>query len=191
MEKLIDKLKWFTERGYILSAGKGKYNFSRKFYDDLKTEELVAQMSDDLDIQVVSNPSLLPEVQKYPATVQGMTYTDLFIRFIQEAQVPPKAEDTRGNLYPVNKYNDKAAIRLYKLIASEGVDYKMLCRSTNLYYKGNKRFKKTIANYIIDGDWRTDYDTLSSSVSRGEEALKEHIKQETKDESGYSGYELG
>jgi hypothetical protein len=59
-----------------------------------------------------------------------------------------------------------------------------------LYYKGSRRFKKTIGNYITEGDWRTDYEALKRSASQGEEALKNHIKEET-EEDGYSGYTLG
>lgn len=197
MEKLTDHLKWFTDRGYVLSTGSGKYGFSRKFYEELKTEALVEKMSTPVamvDSEQSVAPSLLPEVRKPEillAEIANMTYSSLFIHFISQAQVPARAEDTRGNEYPVNKYNEKAAVVLYKLVTNGQVDYPLLVKSTMLYYKGSRRFKKTIGNYITEGDWRTDYEALKRSASQGEEALKAHINEEIKNESGYNGYEFG
>jgi hypothetical protein len=186
-------LKQLTEKGYVLSAGKGKYSFSMKFYDELKMQELAEKLvSTDEKPVAQLQALLLPNGMRVAVPlINGMTYSQLMLRFIQDAQIPQKVAPPHKEPYVVNKYNEKAAVRLYKLILEWGVVYDLIVKSTMLYYKGNNPYKKTIGNYIIDGDWKTDYEALKQSAQQGEEALKEHIKQEISNESGNYGYTLG
>jgi hypothetical protein len=214
MSDLQDTVQQWLRKGYLAAAsGKsGKYVLTPRFYDALKTEQLV----EDFDRRdrkraappppeiVVDAPLPLPAVTRIAepserngititsdGRVNGLSYSELFIHFITAAQVPQKVLDTRGQPYIVNKYNEKAAAALCRLIVKEGIDLALLIRSTMLYYKGANRFKKTVGNYITEGDWRSDYMALCQHASQGVEALDKHIREETTNAPGYNGYQLG
>ena len=59
-----------------------------------------------------------------------------------------------------------------------------------LYYKSGNSYKKTIGNYILEGNWRTDYLELQQSASAGEEELKNHIKNSL-DNGEHTAFKLG
>lgn len=113
-----------------------------------------------------------------------------FMQFIMNAQIPPRIEDTKGGSYPGNKFSEDAC-KVYKALITSGmVNEEMLTMSTMLYYKSSTRYKKAIGNYITQGDWRTDYQTLVEESKKGPDAINQLLKQETKDEH-ISGYKLG
>jgi hypothetical protein len=94
-----------------------------------------------------------------------------------EAKVPQRLPDAKGGYFDANKYNDKAMFKFQEMM-KQGIDYDLLVKATILYYKSASSFKKKIANYILDGDWFTDYEMLRLSAEAGEEKLKKHIKDE-------------
>jgi hypothetical protein len=46
-----------------------------------------------------------------------------------------------------------------------------------LYYKSGNSFKKAIGNYMISGEWKTDYDRLVVEAEKGN--LKNYVETET------------
>jgi len=162
---LQEAIKFLSSNQYILIS-KGKFTFSRKFYEEYKPPE------------PGKAPATLPVASPGAGLVQKpVLYTDLFIQFIQESQVPARLS-VKGRIYPANKYNEDAAVRFYKMIHKEGVDYSLVVKSTMLYYKSGIDAKKAIGNYILQGDWRTDYEDLKNSAQKGEQQLNEHIKNQ-------------
>ena len=128
----------------------------------------------------------VPVLSKHlPTTHQE--WEDLFSDFIIEAKVPMRLEDGKGGVYASNKFS-LAAVKVFKAALSSGIQYELLVKSTMLYYKSSLKYKKTIGNYISNGDWKTDYEALKSSAASG--TLTEHIKNEISD-GNQSGWKLG
>lgn len=111
-----------------------------------------------------------------------------FMEFIAQCQVPAKIPDARGGLYAGNKFNNDAAAEWRKMLELEGINEQVLVLSTMLYYKSNLKYKKAIGNYILQGDWRTDYTEMLKAGNEGH--INEHIKTRT-DGGEHSGWKLG
>lgn len=166
---LTEVIEFLRDNDYTTTRA-GKLAFTKKFHEDH-----IAQKGQSSDTSIIVAP--------------GNT-ADIFIKFILEAKVPARLEDTRGNPYYTNKFSEEAAKIFYRMIVKEGVNYDLVVKSTMLYYKSGVRLKKAIGNYIIQGDWRTDYEDLKNSAGAGEQELKDHIKN-TVDGGGYSPFKLG
>lgn len=169
---LTEVIIFLRDNGYTTTKA-GKLAFTKKFHED-HTAQKGAQ-DGELGLVVFTGPSEI---------------SNQFIKFIVDAKVPTRLEDNRGNPYYANKYSEDAAKEFHRIMTKEGVAYDLIMKSTMLYYKSGVRFKKAIGNYIIQGDWRTDYEDLKNSAGAGEQELKDHIKN-TIDGGGYSPFKLG
>ena len=178
---LQEVVKYLSSNKYILIS-KGKFSFSKKFYDEY-------QPSVPGEVLPAVVPTSLPVVSPGAEVIhKSVLYTDRFIQFVQDAQVPARLE-VRGKVYYANKYNEQAAIAFHKMLEKEGVDYSLIVKSTMLYYKSGVDAKKAIGNYILQGDWRTDYEELKNSAQQGEQELNQHIKKQL-DNGEYSPFRL-
>lgn len=187
-------LQYLIDNKYILASG-GKYNLSKTF------QEAAAKVKRDRENGMIVPMTVVPKamaVEKDPAnnyqlmskaTQQGMDWVKAFIGFINEAQVPARLESNRGEVYSVNKYSEDG-MKAFRKALEGGIDYKLLVKSTMLYYKSSVRFKKAIGNYMAQGDWRSDYEALKVAALSGTTAIEQHLKQETKD-NGHNPYRLG
>lgn len=95
-----------------------------------------------------------------------------------EAKVPKYLPDGQNGQFEANKYNEKAMVEFQRIIMKEHIDYNILVKATILYYKSAASFKKKIANYILEGDWRSDYQNMLLAAGAGEDQLRKHIKDE-------------
>lgn len=158
----IQKLyEYLRDNGYILSSG-DILVFSNKFYAEIKREKKTIISARQVD------PIILPS----PVVQDWKMY---FIKFIQIC-VPTKCEGARGEMYDTNKFSEDAAKEFRKMIDKEGINYELLVESTKLYYKSG-RFRKKISNYIVDGDWRSDYLAFKTAHQIGD--VQGHIKKST------------
>lgn len=167
-------LEVLLSANYIVSSGIDDFEFTEKFrtaFKEMRNEELQLMVADKTLVK-----HLLP-----------LDWQLKFMSFIVEARVPVRLEDNKGGMYSANKYSEKAMLIFKKAIES-GVDYKMLVRSTQLYYASKTAYKQAIGNYFITGTWKSDYLALSS-LGTPEEVIN-HIKSET-DNGNKSQYELG
>lgn len=164
---------------------KGKYSLSKKFYEDKKTlESVTVKVKDSRGNEVlgITDVSLSINDNTIIATETFIpSYTHKFLQFIQDAKVPDRLDDGKGNWYDCNKYSEPAMKAFKNIIEKELINYNMLVKSTTLYYASGTSYKKKISNYILDGDWRSDYMKLEIAANTSEDALKEHIKKEIDD----------
>lgn len=178
---LKELLQYLLDNQYLL-AHKGKYTVTRKFYDDVQKVDKSNAVIADLKLSVVHYERTLAVLPK--------PIMPTFLQFILDSQVPARLEGSNGDVYAANKYSEGANKIFVKAIA-EGIDYSILVNSTTLYYKSSLRYKKTIGNYFIQGDWKTDYLTLKDKAGAGGQELKDHINKEL-EHGGASQYsELG
>lgn len=185
---LTEAMEYLLSNQYVLSAGKGKYSFSKKFEQEYVPRSLKQKTTTDV---LAINPQMPIAVKPVPKNSDNIYYAHRFITFITEANVPKRIEGGRGKWYPGNKYNEEAAIKFHKMIHDEGINYDILVRSTALYYASSIDFKKVIGNYILQGDWRTDYEELKNRAGEGKEELEKHIKNELKNDGEQTYYRRG
>lgn len=164
---LQEVMTYLKENKYILLS-KGMWYLSNQFQQDVKP----LSPQSILPMNVASN-SL--------ATVMASDWTLSFITFIRTAKVPQKLEGSNGVMYDVNKYSELAMKEFKRMIEVEKIDPNILLKATQLYYGSSTGFKKKIGNYIIDGDWRSDYMNMKLAMETGEKQLTEHIKNEIRD----------
>ncbi len=164
---LKEVMKYLVDNQYVVKV-RGNLVFSRKFKEEYTEEK------PPVEILSIGSVAIVPKPAKMDPG--GIYYADRFIQFSMDCQAPKKIAGPRGTIYPGNKYNEKAAITLLKMLKEEGVDYDLLVKSTMLYYKGAGDCKKALGNYILEGTWRTDYLELKNSAEKGVEALGQHIK---------------
>lgn len=185
----IQEVYEYLRDNKYLMASKGKYSFTKKWHDDLGTTAKIMAYIPPVDtvfdvervddrIAVINNGLILSqqksmELLKTNPEVQRKAFLD----FIFAAKIPRRLEGSGGNMYDVNKYSEEGFKVFQKCIAS-GIDISLLVKSTALYYASGTGFKKKIGNYLIDGDWRTDYLELLAAAEAGEESLKTHITEE-------------
>lgn len=171
---LTDVVLFLRDNGYTTTRA-GKLCFTQKFHDDHATQRGVV------------NTTSVAKTDQQITLAEGLSKA--FMNFIMDAKVPSRLEDNRGNPYYVNKYNEDAAKAFTRMIAN-GISYELLVKSTMLYYKSGVKFKKAIGNYILQGDWRTDYEELRASAEQGSEQIKNHINQ-TLDNGQHNPFSLG
>lgn len=166
-QKLSDTIEYLITSGFII-CHRGKYKFTAKFYETLTgiAEGIVKDSSGKL---IVHESGL-------PVAVTA-NWPEVYMHFILEAKVPARLEDNTGKPYYANKYSDEACKMFRHIIEAEGIDIRILVKSTMLYYKSSVAYKKAITNYIVQGDWRTDYMELKQQLISGDN-LEEYINKE-------------
>lgn len=157
-------MNWLVVNQYV-AIHKGKPVFTDKARTELNT------------VGKPPAPGLVPPPppSKLPATI-GVDYEEQYKQFIMLCKVPPKALDTYGRPYALNKFSIEGALAFKKAL-EKGYKLEVLAVAVALYYKSGNQFKKTIGNYMVSGEWQTDYDKVVEKAAQGN--LAEHIKTES------------
>lgn len=186
LKQAIDQL---YDEGYIVFvqnlASTVKYTLSEKGMQLLQQGRAFDLASIDQQIAVIEKPknNSLKVIELQQNWMLG------FMNFIIEAKVPKYCDNGKGDQYIVNNYSEPAMKVFKKAIEKENIIYDVLVKSTMLYYKSTKnRFKKAIANYFVQGDWRSDYAALLEAAGTG--TIENHIKSEM-DNGTKSKWKLG
>jgi hypothetical protein len=158
---LKDALNYLIDNGYM-GRGPAGLCLTEKFYREENSFNTV-------QVLVPSPINLM-----VPALVKDWSLA--FIQFIAAAKVPRQLEGTRGDIYIANKYSE-AGMKAFRKALESGVDYDLLLKSTQLYYKSNVKLKKAVGNYFAEGLWRSDYEAMKEAAGDGT-TLTNHIKQE-------------
>lgn len=162
---LNEVYEFLRESRYLLSSKAG-YTLSKTFTEDIK------RLQKPVTDLIISNK---------------IDWKTAFVHFIITCKVPVRIQTNTG-WYDCNKYSEEAMKRFKDMIGKEGVNLELLILSTTLYYKSGNSFKKKISNYILDGDWMTDYMTLQAKAEEGGTAIKDHIKEEIKTNEAFDPY---
>lgn len=176
--------------GYVQNH-KGKFKFTNKLYKQLTGENKGLTSS-----EVVLEPALAKMGVTVPSLISFHTYTHaewvaMYQQFILQCKVPAKLESNNGNVYSGNKYSEDG-LKAFQKALKEGYKYDVLRMAITLYYASNIRWKKAIGNYMVSGEWRTDYDSMVGHASEGLDSLQKHIKHTIDDVTGGgSHFELG
>jgi len=186
--ELKQVIEWLISNGFVQSH-KGKFKFCAKVYKHLTGVEkgLTPQGT-------VLEPSLLAVVEEYPSLEKAQLYNyqdwvQFYQHFIALCRVPAKIEMSNGNTYSGNKYSEDGMKAFQKAI-KEGFRYDVLRTAVTLYYASATRWKKAIGNYMIAGEWRTDYHELLEQAANG--SLQKHIKKIINEATGAgSHFDLG
>lgn len=174
-EELECAIAYLLAGGYICRVRK-TFVFSNKFYEEFTQQQI------GLVPEVI-----VSEVQSKTLTVRNpkKNVSDLrpeYLRFIAACKVPRRAQSSDGAVYDLNKYSEdglKAYSKIVEQVVSGEIDMELLIRTVQLYY-ASPGMKQKIGNYISQGSWVSDYQALKESLDTG--TLKQHIKQETKNE---------
>lgn len=149
---LKDAVVYLLQEGYIYKAVK-YLKFTPKAYQELGDLARIAK---------------LEPIQ--------LDWDARYIQFIRDADIPARAEDSRGEAYALNKYSTKGEYAFRKAIGG-GIDYDRLVASTKLYYRSAVKLKVAIGRYMEEGLWRSDYDAFAQAEEAGNSS--EHVKQQT------------
>lgn len=177
MTNLSEVLQFLKDNKYLL-IHRGTYYLSNSFQADTKELNTI-----EFTKNIINSIELLGPVDANAKLAEynpPKDYRLYFIEFIQLSKVPVRIQLNNGQMFDANKYSEPAMKEFKRMIEKEHIDVRTLIRSTQLYYASKSDFKKKIGNYILDGDWRSDYTNLKLSMQAGEKQLKEHIKSETK-----------
>lgn len=181
-EELTEVIRFLSESGYIIRTPQSYYVFTNKFYQDF-TRTNIGIVPDST--AVIAKSSQVHVVVPLPSYT-----TESYKQFIIDARVPRHVVNPRGERYDTNQYSQKAAKAFVKMMASGNIDYELLVRSTELYYKSSGGYKLKIGNYIADGAWQTHYETLKEALARAsDQPVTDYIKQELSDDNR-SRYQL-
>lgn len=156
---IAEVYEYLRDNGYLM-ASKGKYQFTKKWHEDLGT---------------IRNPVF--DIVKIDNRIAVLNKDKQFIDFIVEAKVPRRILNSKLEPYDTNKFSEDGA-KVFHAALAAGVDYTTLVRTVQLYYASGNGYKKKIGNYFIDGDWKSDYQEMVLRMQEGEESLKTHITEE-------------
>jgi hypothetical protein len=120
-------------------------------------------------------------------TTKVNDWSQAFLNFIKEAEVPSRCEGKSGG-YDINKYSEDG-MKAFKKMIESGVVYAVLVKSTMLYYKTHLTYALKIGNYIADGAWRSDYEALLTSAEEG--TITQHIQQQIDETKDFNKFKLG
>lgn len=103
------------------------------------------------------------------------TWEEIYVKFITDCKIPKWGESGSGDTYELNKYSADAMKHFRDLLKS-GIQYALLVKVTSAYYKGSLRYKKKIGNYITEGLWRMDYETMKNQTeTQQQQTLNEQL----------------
>jgi hypothetical protein len=105
---------------------------------------------------------------------------DAYKILLLECKIPERGYDASGRPYALNKYSKDAEAAFIKAVES-GYDPRIIALSLKMYYSSSVAYKKTVTNYMVSGEWQSDYDTIVRKSKDG--TLTEHLKKELSDEN--------
>lgn len=181
--ELTEVMEWLMTKGFVV-IHKDKPKFTalfQKCYNGIEKGLTKQGTVIEPGLPTLAVPSIahiVPVPAKF-GTYKYQDWVSLYIQFITDSSVPRRILNGRGDPYDANKYSEDG-MKAFQKAMKAGAKYELLTKSTMLYYKSGSRFKKSIGNYMSQGDWRTDYMQLLASAEQGVEELNKHIKQELK-----------
>ena len=159
-------LDLLVQNGY-LEIVKGKYRPTKELNSLTTTEKLICGMD--------GKP------------ITG-TWGDIYTRFIMDCKIPRQGESGTGDMYDLNKYSEDA-MQKFKGILMSGIDYALLVKVTQAYYRnGTNRYKKKIGNYIVEGLWRMDYEVMKGQT---EQQQQQTIQQQLNESKPFTRDRIG
>jgi hypothetical protein len=172
-------VQWMQENQYLVQI-KGKYRVTAKFNKEITGQEVgIVKVGEALLVQE-KEPLILATVS---LGAQTTNWSDYYLQFIREAEVPARCEGKDGN-YDVNKYSEEGMKAFRKALEKEGINYQLLVNVTRLYYKSHRQFALKIGNYMAKGEWRSDYESAFTANKEGK--LAEHIQQEIQNDREFT-----
>jgi hypothetical protein len=110
--------------------------------------------------------------------IDGKTFSgsweDIYTKFITDCKIPRLGESGTGDMYELNKYSTDA-MKHFRDLLKTGIQYALMVKVTTAYYKGSNRYKKKIGNYITEGLWRMDYETMKNQT---ETQQQQHLNEQ-------------
>lgn len=189
--EIAEVTEWLLTKGYAVDT-KGKLSltphFQKAYSHIIDWLTLKTEPGSMLPATTTKSAPLIP-VKENVSLYKYEDWVSMFMQFIQDAKIPRRCVLSNGDLYDTNKYSEDGMKAFQKAIRA-GYNYEILVKATMLAYKSGTKAKKTIGNYMTQGDWRTNYDELVAVAQQGAAELTNHIKAELKDGS-YDGYTIG
>lgn len=146
--KLAELKEAMVAAGYI-QVFRNNLVLTGKFIEDLKEEDAKLE----LEPQPVKDPIL------------DLPHSELFRKFIKDANIPTKSNTDTG-FYWCNRYSDEAARKFKKACKTEA-SYDLMVLAAKAYYgKGENKYKKTIANFILEKVYISFIEDLSAAPQR-------------------------
>lgn len=182
--ELTNVMEWLLTKGFVV-IHKDKPKFTSLFYKEYTgIEKGLTKLGTVIEpgLPVLVDKKLLPEIPSIIEVHMLMPsqWRELYLRFIEQAKVPRRAETARGDLYDLNKFSEDG-LKAFQKALKEGYDYKVLLMGTTLYYNNTRnKYKKAIGNYMAEGHWVSDYETCKQMLTNGKDAVMMHLKEETK-----------
>lgn len=195
---IIEVMEWLMKNAYLYTTSKNGFILQPKFKKDLDMAMKKAKFTTPQKTKpTVETPNSLEVIKKkaefpVPADYNKYIYTDwvdFYQNFISICKVPDHLESTNNNTYSGNKYTEDG-MKAFQKALKEGYRYDVLCLAVSLYYKSSIRWKKSIGNYMMSGEWRSDYSELLDKANSGKGELDKHIKNTIDDGTG-TNYEFG
>lgn len=124
----------------------------------------------------ISSEGLIVQKKEVALSTEVIDTTSLFMEFIKQCDIPTRTMNGRGGHYWINRFHKDGAKEFARILSKENVNIQVLIASTKLYYIQTKECAKTINNYIVEGIWRTGYQSMLESANKG--TLQEDIKKE-------------
>lgn len=162
---LTDAMDFLLSNGYIYRYGE-RFKFHNKLYLEMAGQQAKAGIH--------HNP-------------QAVDWVRAYTKFITEARVPARGEDTRGGYYSLNKYSEPG-MKAFRKAIEGGANYDALVLSTSLYYRSGVRLKVAVSRYMEEGLWRGDYDAHIASVEAGNQQQHE---QQTVSDGTHTAWSVG
>ncbi len=172
---LEEAIKWLKKDNYLVEVA-GSLIWTEKFKKDYGKE--------NLSLVPVKLSSSVPArlVVKEPDKV------DLFKEFVLMCEIPTKLPLGNGGFYWANRYNEKAADVLQKLLNDPKINNQALVLSTKLYYKAENTGREMIGNYLTRGTWRSAYDEFVEKAREGAKSLEDYVREQMSSGNGESIY---
>lgn len=166
---------------YIIKSPQGFFAFTNKFYMDFN--------GDDVGVSKVE--AVKSRTAKIAIQQQTDDLKQSYMDFIMSCNIPRRGKTSQNEIYDLNQYSEtgkKAFGKILARVAKGEIDYDLLVKVTQLYYK-SPGAKQKIGNFIGEGTWETPYLTMVASIEKN--TLKTHIQSTLEhDKTGTSRFRI-
>ena len=175
-------MEWLVTNKYV-SIHNGKPKFTTLYHKEaIGIERGLTSQGAVLELLPVAPiTTLAPFNKDRIALYNNAEWCSYYTEFIKSCKIPAKAFGTKGETYALNKYSEDG-MKSFKQAMKDGYDIKILILAVALYYQSSISLKKAVSNYMISGEWKSDYQNLVDSAKSGN--LADHIKNETEHDKG-------
>jgi hypothetical protein len=179
---LKEVMEWLVTNKFV-SIHNGKPKFTTLYHKEVTGIEkgLTSQGIVRETLPSVVNKAVAPFTQQGIATYTPSQWAFYYTEFITACKIPSKALGTRGESYALNKYSEDG-MKAFKQAMKDGYKLDVLIVAVALYYKSSISLKKAVGNYMVSGEWKTDYQVLLENAESGN--LNNYVKGEIKQNNG-------